>query len=287
MSNEIHSTAIVDANAKIADNVSIGAYSIIGPHVSIGAGTKIGPHVVIDGHTKIGENNQIFQFASLGSTPQDLKYKGEPSELHLGDNNTIREYVTLQPGTQTGCMISKIGSNNLFMVGSHVGHDAIVGDSNVFANYCCLAGHVTIENRVTIGGLSGIHQFVRVGQLSILGAGAMVAQDVPPFCIAQGDHARLLGINKVGVSRAGYSSQEITHLRKLYRQLFWSKKIDREGSDRESGSTTLSKRIEDMEQQLSGFKAGALMIEFLKSETKRGVASANRRSQSNDDAADS
>ena len=286
MSIEVHSTAIVDSNAKIAADVSIGPYSIIGPNVSIGAGTKIGPHVVVDGHTTIGENNQIFQFASLGSSPQDLKYKGEPSELHLGDNNTIREYVTLQPGTQTGSMVSRIGNNNLFMVGSHVGHDAVVGDSNVFANYCCLAGHVTIESRVTIGGLSGIHQFVRIGQLSILGAGAMVAQDVPPFCIAQGDHAKLLGINRVGVSRAGYSSQEITHLRKLYRQLFWSKKLDRESSGGESGSSSLSKRIEEMEKQVAGFTAGSLLIQFLKSESKRGVASANRKNQSNEDASE-
>lgn len=280
----IHPTAIIDPKAQLASDVKIGAYSIIGPNVRIDSGTNVGPHVVIDGHTTIGKENQIFQFASLGSTPQDLKYRGEPSELRLGDKNTIREYVTLQPGTETGSMVSSIGNNNLFMVGSHVGHDAVVGDHNVFANYCCLAGHVTIESRVTIGGLSGIHQFVRVGQLSILGAGAMVAQDVPPFCIAQGDHARLLGINKVGVSRAGYSSQEITHLRKLYRQLFWSKKLGAERVD--EGAIGLSRKIEMLEKDIGEFAAGAILLKFLKAESKRGVASANRRATSGDDSAE-
>ena len=285
MSINVHPTAIVAPTANLAEGVSIGPYSIIGENVTIGEGTTVGPHVVIDGYTKIGKNNHIFQFASLGSSPQDLKYRGEPSELHLGDNNTIREYVTLQPGTQTGCMVSKIGNNNLFMVGSHVGHDAVVGDSNVFANYCSLAGHVIIENRVTIGGLSGVHQFVRVGQLSILGAGAMVAQDIPPFCIAHGDHAKLVGINKVGVSRAGYSSQEISQLRKLYRQFFWNKKQDRDASSSESLNSGHDK-FEDLEKQISGFLAGKILLDFMRADSKRGVASANRKSSSSDDASD-
>jgi UDP-N-acetylglucosamine acyltransferase len=259
MTLEIHPTAIVHPKARLASGVTVGAYSIIGEHVEIGEGTKVGPHVVIDGHTRIGSGNKFYQFCSVGSEPQDLKFKGEASELIIGDNNTVREYVTLQPGTAAGSMVSKIGNSNLFMVGSHVGHDAIVGSGNVFANYCCLAGHVTIEDKVTIGGLSGIHQFVRIGQLAILGAGAMVAQDVPPFCIAQGDHARLIGINKVGISRAGYTSQDIAELRKLFRQLFWTKKSNKNDSGLDR--TALS----------------ALLLEFVRSDSKRGIAAANKK----------
>ena len=283
MSESIHPTAIVSKSATLGKGVCIGPYSIIGEHVVIGSGTSIGPHVVIDGHTTIGENNQIFQFSSIGSTPQDLKYKGEASELHVGDNNTIREYVTLQPGTKTGSMISKIGNNNLFMVGAHVGHDAVVGNSNVFANYCCLAGHVTIEDKVTIGGLSGIHQFVRIGQLAILGAGAMVAQDIPPFCIAQGDHAKLVGINKVGVSRAGYTSEEITRLRKLFRQIFWSKASAISDPADGSARKSMMQKLAEIEKQISGFRAGQLMIDFMTSESSRGVAATHRKSNLSDE----
>lgn len=266
MSSLRHSTAVISSTAQLADDVAVGAYSIIGDNVTIASGSHVASHVVIDGHTEIGKNNQIFPFASLGSAPQDLKFKGEPSRLVIGDNNVIREYVTLQPGTRSGLMLSRIGSNNLFMIGSHVGHDAVVGDGNIFANYCCLAGHVVIEDKVTIGGLSGIHQFVRVGQLSILGAGAMVAQDVPPFCIAQGDHARLLGINKVGVSRAGYSSEDIAQLRKVFRDLFWGK-----------GRGAFAARVEEVEQQVSGFQAGSILVAFVKNGSKRGIAPASRR----------
>lgn len=278
MSISVHPTAIVSKSAKLDEGVSIGPYSIIGDHVVIGEGSRVGPHAVIEGHTTLGKNNQIFQFSSIGSTPQDLKYRGEPSELVIGDNNIIREYVTLQPGTETGSMVSKIGSGNLFMIGSHVGHDAVVGDGNVFANYCCLAGHVTIEDKVTIGGLSGIHQFVRIGQLSILGAGAMVAQDIPPFCIAQGDHAKLVGINRVGVSRAGYSSEDITKLRKLFRQIFWTKSSQTPESSEGSTKKSMISRLIEIEDQNPEFKAGKLMIEFLRSETSRGVATTHRRS---------
>lgn len=216
----IHPTAIIGEGAIIGAGTSIGPYSVIGPKVVLGIENKIGPHVVIEGNTRIGNNNQIFQFASIGAAPQDLKFKGEDSVLEIGDSNRIREYVTLQPGTERGGMISKIGSRNLFMANSHLGHDGIVGDDNVIANSVALAGHVTIGSRIILGGLSGVHQFVRVGDFAMVGAGAMVTQDAPPCCIVQGDRARLVGINTVGLERAGYTREEIKAVRDLYKKLF-------------------------------------------------------------------
>lgn len=216
----IHPTAIVDKNAVIGDGCEIGAFSIVGPDVVIGDRTWIGPHVVVEGRTRLGEDNKIFQFASVGSQPQDLKYKGEPSELIIGDGNIIREYVTLQPGTEAGGMFTKIGHRNLFMANTHVGHDSIVGSRCVIANGAALAGHVTVADGVIIGGLSGIHQFVRLGSVCMIGAGAMVAQDVPPYCMAQGDRATIQGLNRVGLERNGGTRDDLALLRELYRTVF-------------------------------------------------------------------
>jgi UDP-N-acetylglucosamine acyltransferase len=267
----IHPTAIVAEGAKVAADVKIGAYAVIGENVSLGEGTQVNAHAVIDGYTTIGKNNVIFQFSSVGSVPQDLKYRGEASRLEIGDNNIVREYVTLQPGTEKGCMVTRIGDGNLFMVGSHVGHDAQIGNQNVFANYCSLAGHVTVGNRVTVGGLSGIHQFVRIGDLAILGAGAMVAQDIPPYCLAQGDHAKLLGLNRVGLNRAGFSSADIVRLRKLFRLLIWPFKD-------ESGKTlTMAQRIALHSESFADLAAAQAFIAFLKEESSRGIAAINRK----------
>lgn len=222
MSVKIHPTAIIDSNAEIDSSVEIGAYSIIGPDVRIATGSKIGPHVVIVGHTRLGANSNVFQFASLGAAPQDLKFKGEPSTLILGTNNTIREYVTLQPGTGSGTMTTTIGDNNLFMANSHVAHDCRVGDNNIFANSVALAGHVTIQNNVILGGMAGIHQFARVGSYVMVSAGSMVAQDVPPYCVIQGDRACLRGLNLIGLQRSGMSDEEIVAIKKAYRHLFSS-----------------------------------------------------------------
>ncbi len=218
--SNIHSTAIVSPSAVIGEGTTIGPYSVIGSHVVLGSNNKVASHVVIEGHTRIGDGNTIYQFASVGAHPQDLKYKGEPSELLIGNNNIIREYATLQPGTEGGGMLTKIGNGNLFMATTHVGHDSTVGDKCVMANGAGLAGHVTIGNGVIVGGFSGIHQFVRIGDIAMVGAGSMVSQDIPPFCIAQGDRASIHGLNRIGLDRNGCSKEEFGLLRELYGILF-------------------------------------------------------------------
>ncbi len=216
----IHPTALVDSKAKIGSGTVIGAYSIIGPRVELGSDCWVGPHVVLEGITRFGANNKIFQFASIGSQPQDLKFRGEESTVEIGDNNTFREYVTVQPGTQGGGMTTKIGNNNLLMANSHVGHDSFLGDKNIIANSVGLSGHVTVGSGVTIGGLSGIHQFVRLGDLSFIAGGAMVTQDLPPYCTAHGDRAELVGLNHIGLQRSGFTDTDVRTLRKIYRILF-------------------------------------------------------------------
>ena len=210
---QVHPTAIVAAGAELGDGVTIGAYTVVGPQVRIGAGTRVGAHVVIEGRTTIGARNEIFQFASIGAVPQDLKYHGEPSELLIGDDNRVREFCTLQPGTEGGGMITRVGNRNLLMNYAHVAHDCILGDGNIVANGTQLGGHVTIESSVVIGALSGIHQFARLGESAIIGAGSMVSQDVPPFCNATGDRATLHGLNTLGLKRRGLSPEAIRALR--------------------------------------------------------------------------
>lgn len=220
---KIHETALVDARAELEHDVEIGPYCLIGPKVKIGKGTKIKSHVVIEGHTTLGEGNQIFQFATIGSVPQDLKYKGEPSQLVIGNFNTIREYVSLNPGTAGGGMITRVGDRNLLMMYCHIAHDCILGNHNIIANGATLGGHVVIEDYVIVGGLVGIHQFVTVGTSAILGAGSMVSKDIPPYCNATGDRARLRGLNLEGLKRRGFRPEQIEALKKAYRILFRSK----------------------------------------------------------------
>lgn len=220
MSSHIHPTAVVAASAVIGDGTTVGPYTVIGPNVVIGKNNTIHTHVVIEGHTSIGDGNTIYQFASVGAAPQDLKFKGEASTLLIGDDNIIREYVTLQPGTASGGMKTVIGNKNLFMACVHVGHDGIIGDGNIFANGAALAGHTIIGNRATIGGLVGIHQFVRVGDFAMIGAGSMVTKDIAPFCNAQGDRAGLVGINVIGLERAKFSAEDIALVKELYKEFF-------------------------------------------------------------------
>lgn len=216
----IHPTALVAQGAVLGAGTTVGAYSIIGPNVKLGRDNVVGPHVVLEGHTTLGDGNTIYQFASVGAPPQDLKYRGEPSELKIGNNNIIRECVTLQPGTQGGGMLTSIGDQNLFMANTHVGHDSHVGSRCVVANGAALAGHVTVADGVIIGGLCGIHQFVRLGSVCMIGAGAMVAQDIPPYCMAQGDRATVQGLNRVGLERNGGTREDLAVLREVYRVVF-------------------------------------------------------------------
>lgn len=218
----IHPTAIVTSGAELDEDVEVEPYAIIGPKVQIGRGTRVGAHSVIDGRTTVGRNNQIFHHASVGAVPQDLKYRGEDSTLIIGDENLIREFATLHLGTSGGGMITRVGSHNLLMNYSHVAHDCQVGSHNVLANGAQLAGHVIVEDWVIVGALVGIHQFVKVGESAILGAGAMVSQDIPPFCNATGDRARLHGLNLVGLKRRGFSPELVRDLKRAYRILFQS-----------------------------------------------------------------
>ena len=220
--SRVHPTAIVDARAEIDGDVQIGPYCVIGAGVRIGKGCRVHSHAVISGRTTLGEGNVVFPFASIGDTPQDLKYKGEPSELLIGNHNTIREYVSLNPGTTGGGMVTRVGDQNLLMMQCHIAHDCLLGDRNVVANGATLGGHVVIEDFVIVGGLVGIHQFVRIGTGAILGAGSMVSKDVPPYCNATGDRAKLHGLNLEGLKRRGFDKTVIALLRKAYRIVFQS-----------------------------------------------------------------
>lgn len=220
---QVHPTAIVDPRAELDSEVEVGPYSVIGAGVRIGKGTKIHSHAAIQGRTTLGESNVVFPFATVGSAPQDLKYKGEPSELTIGSRNTIREYVSLNPGTTGGGMVTRVGDQNLLMMHCHIAHDCTVGNRNVIANGATLGGHVIIEDFVIVGGLVGIHQFVRIGTSAILGAGSMISKDVPPYCNATGDRARLRGLNVEGLKRRGFDLAVIETIRKAYRIAFNSK----------------------------------------------------------------
>ena len=221
--SRVHPTAIVDRRAELESDVEVGPYTVIGAGVKIGRTSKIHSHVSIQGRTTMGEANVVFPFATIGSSPQDLKYKGEPSELIIGDRNTIREYVSVNPGTTGGGMVTRVGDQNLLMMYCHIAHDCSLGNRNVIANGATLGGHVIIEDFVIVGGLVGIHQFVRIGTGALLGAGSMVSKDVPPYCNATGDRARLRGLNIEGLKRRGLDKGVIETIRKAYRIAFNSK----------------------------------------------------------------
>jgi UDP-N-acetylglucosamine acyltransferase len=218
----IHPTAIIDPKAEIDGEVEIGPYSIIEKDVSIGEGTKIGPHVVLREGTHIGKRCQIFQFASIGEAPQFSGYKGEKTLLQIGDRNIIREFVTLHRGTMKGGGKTVIGNENFIMAYSHIAHDCQIGNQVVMANGATLAGHILIEDFAIIGGLSAIHQFCRVGAYAIIGGLSGVLMDIPPYTKAQGDRAKLFGLNTVGLKRANFSEETLKALKKAYRIIFRS-----------------------------------------------------------------
>ena len=218
----IHPTALVSPGAELDAGVDVEAYALVGPKVRIGRGTRVGAHSVIEGHTTIGADNQIFHHASVGAITQDLKYRGEDSQLIIGDHNIIREFTTLNTGTEGGGMITRLGDHNLVMNYSHIAHDCRLGNHNIVANGVQLGGHVVIEDYVFLGALVGVHQFVKVGESAILGAGAMVSQDVAPFCNATGDRARLHGLNLIGLKRRGFSAEIVRNIKHAYRLMFRS-----------------------------------------------------------------
>lgn len=217
---QVHSTAIVDPQAELAEDVHIAAYAVIGPHVRIGAGSRIGAHCVVEGHTTIGSSNNIFQFASIGAAPQDKKYTGEATRLEIGDGNTIREFCTLNTGTVQDGGVTRIGDDNWIMAYVHVAHDCQIGSHTIIANSTQLGGHVHIGDWVFLGGLSGIHQFVRIGAHAMTGFQTRLSQDLPPFVTAAGNPAEAQGINAEGLRRRGYSPERIAAVKRMHRSLY-------------------------------------------------------------------
>lgn len=217
---QIHSTALVDSHAEVHESVTVGAYSIVGPHVRLGAGTTIGPHCVIEGHTTLGRNNQVFQFASIGAAPQDKKYRGEPTRLEIGDDNTIREFVTINTGTIQDTGVTRIGDDNWIMAYVHIAHDCHLGNHIIMANAATLGGHVHLGDWVFVGGLTGVHQFVRIGAHAMTGFQTRLSQDLPPFVTAAGNPAEAQSINAEGLKRRGYSAERITMVKQMHRLLY-------------------------------------------------------------------
>ncbi len=253
----IHPTAIIHKGAAIDPDVEIGAYSIIGENVSIGSGTVIGPHVVIDGRTTIGKNNRIFHFASIGAIPQHLRYKGEDTRLEIGEDNIIREFVTIHLGTIQDRGVTKIGNGNVFMAYCHVAHDCVIHDSVIMANGASLGGHVVLEDHAILGGLVGVHQFVRIGRYAMVGGLSGVSLDIPPYTSAAGFRTKLYGLNIVGLKRHNFSSESIQRLKKAYRILFKSNLL-------------LEDAIQQVQQEIGDDEHVQHLIGFLKG-SKRGI----------------
>jgi len=255
---EIHATALVDPKAKLAPSVCIGAYCIVGPDVEIGEDVELLSHVVVAGHTRIGARTRIFPFASIGHRPQDMKFGGERSELVIGEDNVIREHVTMNPGTEGGGLLTSVGNGCLFMVASHVAHDCHIGNNVVMANNATLGGHVTIGERAIIGGLAAVHQFVRIGRQAMIGGMSGVEHDIIPYGLAFGDRARLHGLNVVGLKRSGFSRPEIQALTAAYRLLF-------------AGHDTLVDRAAQVAREFGGARGVTELIEFVRGDSSRAL----------------
>ena len=254
---DIHPTAIVHPNAKLGREVVIGPYSIIGENVEIGDYTRIDSHVVIEGWTTIGKRCHIYHGASIGCEPQDLKFKGEKSYLFIGDDNLIREYVTISRGTEGGGGETRIGNNNLFMANSHIAHDCQIGNHVVLANSVALAGHVTVEDRVTIGGLCGVHQFTKIGKMAMIGGCTKIVKDIPPFVLVDGIPAKVSGINIVGLRRNEVPPEVRNEIKKAYKILYRSR-------------LNIKQAIEQMEQELASSPEIDHFIRFLRN-AERGI----------------
>ena len=253
----IHKTAIIDTKAKISSTVEIGPYSIIGPNVEIGDQTIIQSHVNITGYTSIGKNNTFYPFASIGSAPQDMKYNGENTNLSIGDNNTIREYVTINPGTVQGAGTTQVGNNNLIMISAHIAHDCIIGNNVVIANSAAIAGHAEISDHVIIGGNCGVQQFTRIGKLAMIGGMTGVSRDVIPYGLSTGNRNYLNGINIVGLRRGKVANKDIIELTDAYKKIFKTESLN-----------------ENLNQLNGEFKANILVkevVEFINKDKKRAI----------------
>ncbi len=257
MNNSIHPTAIINEGAQIGDNCNIGPYCVIGAQVVLGDNCTLQSHVVIDGDTHIGDRCEIFPFASIGTKPQDLKYKGEPTKLRIGARNKIREQVTINPGTIGDKSLTQIGDDNLLMIGVHIAHDCVIGNGNVFANNATMAGHVHVGNHVVIGGLSAVHQFCRIGDYAMIGGMSGVENDVIPYGLVMGERARLAGLNLVGLERRGFEKSDIQTLMKAFKQLFLGK------------DGTFKERMEQVANDYKDNETVSFMINFANTENSR------------------
>jgi len=255
---QIHPTAIVAPGAALADNVIVGPYCMIGENVVLAAGVSVRSHAVVDGRTTVGEGTRIFPFASIGLEPQDLKYRGEASELVIGRNNRIREYVTMNPGTVGGGMVTRVGDNCLFMVGAHVAHDCQIGNDVIMANNATLGGHVIVDDYAILGGLSAVHQYVRIGKHAMIGGMSGVERDVIPYGQVMGDRARLCGLNIIGMQRRGFSREDIQGLRNAYHFLF-------------SSDGTLSDRVNETAERFTGIGPVDDIIDFIRADSSRAI----------------
>ena len=216
----VHATAIVAPGAELGETVSVGPYSVVGAHVKVGEGTQIGPHCVIDGHTTIGRDNRIFQFCSLGGIPQDKKYAGEPTELHIGNGNTIREFCTFNLGTVQAGGVTRLGNDNWMMAYTHLAHDCQVGDKTIFANNAQIAGHVEVGDWAILGAYTAVHQFVKIGPHAMTGMGTILLQDVPPFAMVSGNPAQARSFNLEGLKRRGFSGERVAAVKQMHRLLY-------------------------------------------------------------------
>lgn len=252
----IHSTAIVSSSAKIGSNVSVGPYCVIGEGVEIANDVKIMAHVCVSGQVTIGEGTTIFPFAAIGYQPQDLKYRGEKSRLVIGKRNSIREYVTMHPGTEGGAMETVVGDDNLFMVGVHIAHDCVVGNHVIMGNNATLGGHVKVGDNVVIGGLAAVHQWVRIGHNAVIGGMSGVERDVIPFGAVKGERAHLYGLNLIGMQRAEFPREEIKFLQKAYDIVFSQEK-------------TLSDNLQLAEEAYGNVQCVSDVIHFMREGTNR------------------
>jgi len=256
--NNIHPTAIIDPSAKLDSSVSVGAYSIIGPNVKIDKDTELKSNVIISGHTAIGKSCIIYPFSVLGNPPQDLKFSGEKSDLVIGDNNVIREHVTMNPGTKGGGLITKLGNNCLIMIGAHIAHDCMIGNNVILANNASLAGHVVVDDYAILGGLSGVHQFCRVGCHAMVGGLSAVENDVIPYGSVVGNRAYLSGLNIIGLKRRGFSREVIHDLRKAYRLLF-------------APEGTIQERLKDVSDEFNKNEPVMDIVKFIGGNASRAI----------------
>ena len=253
----IHKTAIIDSNAKISKNVIIGPFSVIGSNVEIGENTEIQSHVNISGNTIIGKNNKIFPFASIGNSPQDLKFQGEETKLEIGDNNKIREYVSINPGTNGGGGLTKVGNNCLFMVSSHIAHDCFVGNNVVLVNNVAIGGHAYIDDNAIIGGNSAVQQYTRIGKSAMIGGMCGVVKDIIPYGIAHGNRSVLQGLNLIGLRRKNIPNKEIITLSDAYKEIFKNQ--------------NLTKNLSNLSKEFRKNELVSEVIEFIEKDKKRPI----------------